>query len=253
MSRKFWPIDARHVLWIVFVALSNTACADSPTQSDYPIAPSNVLFVGNSFIYYNNSLHNHYRALVESSEYEFGTRPITRSMTISGAYLPEHAAGIPSMLAAADWDVVILQGNSLGPIRKASAEPFREAARDYSTLVREQDGRPVFFMTWAYTGKPEMTSQLDAAYTEIGRELAAQVVPVGLAFVTVTNERPDIMLRMADARHPTLAGTYLAACTFFAALFNQSPEGLEYSAGLDKKDAAYLQEVAWQTVLSYQD
>ena len=59
------------------------------------------------------------------------------------------------------------------------------------------------------------------------------------------------MLRIADARHPTLAGTYLAACTFFAALFNQSPEGLEYSAGLDSKDAAYLQSVAWQTVLSY--
>jgi len=76
-------------------------------------------------------------------------------------------------------------------------------------------------------------------------------VPDGLAFATVTGERPDIVLRMADARHPTLAGTYLAACTFFAALFNQSPEGLEYSAGLDKKDAANLQGVAWQTILSY--
>ncbi len=83
------------------------------------------------------------------------------------------------------------------------------------------------------TGKPEMTSQLDAAYSEIARELGAQVIPVGLAFATVTDERPDIILRIADARHPTLAGTYLATCTFFAALFNQSPEGLEYSAGLD--------------------
>ncbi len=98
-----------------------------------------------------------------------------------------------------------------------------------------------------------MTSQLNAAYTEIGRELDAQVVPVGLAFAKVTDERPDILLRMADARHPTLAGTYLAACTFFAALFKQSPEGLEYAAELDTKVATYLQRVAWQTVLSYQD
>ena len=174
-------------------------------------------------------------------------------MTISGAHLPEHAAGLPSMLATEDWDVVILQGYSLGPISEATAEPFRKAARDYSTLVREHDAQPVFFMTWAYTGKPEMTSQLDTAYTEIGRELGAHVVPVGLAFATVTDARPDIALRIADAKHPTLAGTYLAACTFFATLFNQSPEGLEYSAGLDINDAAYLQGVAWQTVLSYQD
>ncbi|MCH7821544.1 MAG: hypothetical protein IIA07_05960 [Proteobacteria bacterium] len=253
MSKKFWPTDAHHVLCIVVLALSSTACADSPAQFDYRDAPSNVLFVGNSFIYYNNSLHKHYSALVRSSKFKFATRPITRSMTISGAHLPEHEGGLPGMLAAEDWDVVIMQGYSLGPISEATAEPFRKAARDYSTLVREQGGRPVFFMTWAYAGKPEMTSQLNVAYTEVGRELGAQVVPVGLAFATVTDARPDIVLRIAYAKHPTLAGTYLAACTFFATLFNQSPEGLEYSAGLDINDAAYLQGVAWQTVLSYQD
>ncbi len=67
----------------------------------------------------------------------------------------------------------------------------------------------------------------------------------------VTNERPDIVLRVADARHPTVSGTYLAACTFFAALFNRTPEGLAYSAGPDTKDADYLQNLAWQTVLEY--
>lgn len=253
MSRKFWTPDARHFLWIVVVALSSTACADDPARADYPDAPANVLFVGNSFMYYNNSLHNHYRALVRSSGHIFEPPPVTRSMTISGAHLPDHEAGLAGMLGTEDWDVVILQGHSLGPIGESTAEPFREAARHYSTLVREHGGRPVFFMTWAYTGKPEMTSQLDAAYTGIGRELAAQVVPVGLAFATVTDARPDIVLRIADALHPTLAGTYLAACTFFAALLNRSPEGFEYSAGLDAEVAAYLQKVAWQTVLSYRD
>jgi len=93
-------------------------------------------------------------------------------------------------------------------------------------MVREQNGRPVLFMTWAYADRPEMTAQLNAAYTDMGRELGAQVVPVGLAFAAVTDERSEIVLRMDDTRHPTLSGTYLAACTFFAALFNQSPEGL---------------------------
>ena len=96
-----------------------------------------------------------------------------------------------------------------------------------------------------------MTAQLDEAYTSIGRELDAQVVPVGLAFATVTKQRPDIALRTRDRRHPSMAGTYLAACTFFAALYDQSPEGLDYAAGLDSDTAAYLQRIAWQAVRQY--
>ena len=103
----------------------------------------------------------------------------------------------------------------------------------------------------AYTGNPEMTAALDEAYTSIGTELDAQVVPVGLAFARVTEERPDIPLRTRDARHPSLAGTYLAACTFFAALYGRSPEGLAYDAGLGEDRAGYLQRVAWQTVTQY--
>ncbi len=142
------------------------------------------------------------------------------------------------MLASEEWDVVVMHGYSTGPIREVTAEPFREAAREYAGLIRETGGRPVFFMTWAYIGKPEMTALLDEAYTSIGKELAAEVVPVGLAFAAVTSERPDIKLRIADAKHPTLAGTYLAACSFYSAFIKQSPEGLEYTAGLDASDAA---------------
>ena len=96
-----------------------------------------------------------------------------------------------------------------------------------------------------------MTASLYLAYPTIGRELGALVVPVGLAFAEVTRERPDIRLRTSDKKHPALAGTYLAACTFFAALYGQSPEGVSYDAGLGKEQAAYLQQVAWQTVQAY--
>ena len=93
-------------------------------------------------------------------------------------------------------------------------------------MVREQNGRPVLFMTWAYADRPEMTAQLNAAYTDMAANWAHKWCRLGLAFAAVTDERSEIVLRMDDTRHPTLAGTYLAACTFFAALFNQSPEGL---------------------------
>ena len=51
--------------------------------------------------------------------------------------------------------------------------------------------------------------------------------------------------------HPTLAGTYLAACTFYGALFGTSPVGNPHTAGLDPELAKFLQEAAWETVREY--
>ena len=234
--------------WIAILALFGSACAATPQAAVPADPPAKVLFVGNSFTYYNNSLHNHYRALVRASGASFKGPHRARIMTISGGHLPEHSSGLTQMLDAEKWDVVVMQGHSLGPISPGTDVAFQAAARDYASRIRARGARPVFFMTWAYTGKPEMTRQLDDAYTAIAKELDAELVPVGRAFQLVTDARPDIALRIADARHPTLAGSYLAACMFFAAFHGKSPEGLNYTAGLDDEVAAYLQRTAWQVV-----
>ena len=209
-------------------------------------APERVLFVGNSFTYYNNSLHNHYKELVKASLPDNRNR--VRSMTISGGKLFEHA-GLEAMVNSEQWDIVILQGHSLGPIE--GAEQFREAARKHSKAIRLAGAEPMLYMTWAYTDRPEMTAQLDAAYTSLGADLGAEVAPAGLAFERVTQERPELALRTDDKRHPTLAGTYLAACVFYAALQDRTPKDIDYDAGLDSEVAAYLQGVAWEVVQTY--
>jgi len=239
------------LILLAAVAINGCAIAESAREISPGALPARILFVGNSFTYYNNSLHKHFRKLTWASGLFTPENSWSRIMTISGGHLPEHAGGFENVLSSEHWDVVVMQGHSLGPISEGTAEPFRKAARRFAAISRKRGTRPVFFMTWAYTGKPEMTVQLDQAYTDIGRELDAQVVPVGLAFATVTAERPDIPLRIDDGRHPSLAGTYLAACTFFAALYDQSPEGLPYDAGLGNDTALYLQQVAWQTVQDY--
>jgi hypothetical protein len=209
-----------------------------------------VLFVGNSFTYYNNSLHTHYSNFRDA---ENGGKPVgrVRAMTVSGSALPEHRLGLQQRLQAEDWDIVVLQGYSTGPITEGSAEPFRQSARNFAAEIREDGGEPVFFMTWAYTGKPEMTQRLDDAYTSIGKELDAMVVPVGRAFESSLAERPDLDLVVLDLKHPTLAGTYLAACTFYAALHRETPVGGAYTAGLSDEDALFLQQVAWDSWQEY--
>jgi hypothetical protein len=72
-----------------------------------------------------------------------------------------------------------------------------------------------------------------------------------LAFARAMAARPDIELYETDNRHPTLAGTYLATCTSYAALYGKSPVGLAYTADLKPDVAAHLQNMAWQTVQAY--
>ena len=83
----------------VLLALPVIACAEADTLPE--TEPRNVLFIGNSFTYYNNSLHNHYRALLKSGRPEVAKGGRGRIMTISGGRLPEHRAGLDPVLLAA--------------------------------------------------------------------------------------------------------------------------------------------------------
>jgi len=237
----------RYLMIVLAMAVMPMAMADEAPQSG---APQKVLFVGNSFTYYNNSLHNHYRHF-RNARNDGESYGRVRVMAISGSALPEHRQGLQQRLEADDWDIVVLQGYSNGPITEGYAEPFRESAREFAADIRADGGEPVFFMTWAYTGKPEMTAKLDGAYTAIGAELNAMVVPVGRAFASALEKRPDLDLVVPDLKHPTLAGTYLAACTFYAALHGENPVGGPYTAGLSDADARFLQQVAWDSWQEY--
>ena len=92
---------------------------------------------------------------------------------------------------------------------------------------------------------------LAEAYTVAGNANNALVIPAGLAFARSIAIKPDINLYAPDKRHPSVEGTYLSAATTYAALFNKSPVGLKFSAGLKPEVAAHLQQVAWDTVQQY--
>ena len=96
-----------------------------------------------------------------------------------------------------------------------------------------------------------MTDELAEAYTKAGNDNNAFVIPAGLAFARSKKERPQLNLYAVDKRHPSLAGTYLAASTIYGALFKKSPVGLKYTAGLDEETAKFLQTVAWDAAQDY--
>jgi hypothetical protein len=55
----------------------------------------------------------------------------------------------------------------------------------------------------------------------------------------------------ATVKHPSAAGTYLAACTFYAAFYVRTPEGARFNGELMLGEAAFLQSTAWETVSRY--
>ncbi len=197
---------------------------------------------------YNNSLHGRLRDLVRASDNVNTTSNTFRAITISGAYLSQHEAGLKGIVDEKSWDVVILQGQSTEPIDPEKSENFQNTTRKYAKIIRNSGAEPLLFMTWAYKDKPEMTQRLSDAYTILANEIGGMVIPVGLAFERALKVKPNLRLHIEDNKHPTLEGTYLSACVFYAALYDDSPIGNEYDAGLDSKMVAFLQEIAWATV-----
>lgn len=234
--------------------------ADAPAEG--AANPSQLLLIGNSYLYYGDSLHNHLNRMAEhaypDTEFDY------KSATISGAYLDQHP--IDSLLTPGQlgldepFDVVILQGHSGAGTTPERQAGFREAAVEFDGKIDATGAQTALYMTHAYNEAhdsydPEMIRQIEELYTSVGEETGAIVIPVGLAFEEAYKRRPDIELHKSfDGSHPTLLGTYLAAATTFATLYDESAVGNPetYFGEISEEDAAFLQQVAEDTVAAFE-
>jgi hypothetical protein len=251
----------------MLAALPAAQAQVKPKKLELGARPESMMWVGNSFFYYNNSMHGHFGQLQTS----LGERPGVRStsVTISGSGLDWHdmeslirPGGVGRYSFVGDneirfnapgraYDTVIMMDCSQCPVHPQLQGAFHETVKKNAQLLSARGIRPVLFMSWAYKDKPEMTQQLADQYTAAGNANDALVIPAGLAFARAVAQRPDLELYVADKRHPSLAGTYLATCTTYAALLRKSPVGAGYTAGLPPDVARFLQTVAWETVQAY--
>jgi hypothetical protein len=265
LSRLAAPLAAV----LITACASLTPVPDVPQRAGTENPPRAILYIGNSFMYYNNSLHNHVGQLARAATDKQRAAHRVTSLTISGsgldwhdvaAYMKPDAIGRYSFVGDNDirfnppgrqYDAALLMDCSQCPVHPQLRPIFFEFSKKHSDTLRRNGVEPMFLMTWAYKDKPEMTQGLADAYTEAGRQNRAHVVPAGLAFARSIAKRPDLELYVADKRHPSPAGSYLAACTVLASIHGVSPVGNSYTAGLDPAVARHLQETAWETVQAY--
>jgi len=256
---------------LLSVAIINAASAQTaPKLNNVGMEkPSSAIFIGNSFFYYNNSMHSHLDKMISASEPKIMPRFRASSATISGSGLNWHNVESyfdPNGMASYSFgpnntvsfnkldklfDVAIMMDCSQCPIHPDLKPLFHEYVKKDSDIVRKHGAKPVLFMSWAYADKPEMTAQLAEQYTLAGNANDAFVIPAGLSFARSIAKRPELNLYVEDKRHPSLPGTYLAAATVYTALYGRSPVGNAYTAGLDADTAKFLQTIAWDTVQNY--
>jgi hypothetical protein len=183
----------------------------------------NILFIGNSYTYYNDMPEAIFAPMAEQAGYPANVTSVTRG----GYHLfqfadPEDEGGkqLRAAIAGNHYDVVVLQDQSSGPIFERVE--FEQAVGDLMKLFGEQADRFVLYATWGrHPGSPdlaefgftseEMTAKLSASYNEVGARYGIDVAEVGKAFAARREANPDADLYDPDCTHPSAAGSTVAA------------------------------------------
>ena len=227
-----------------------------------------IMYVGNSFFYYNNSLHNNVGSIVKNHSSNKILRQ--RSITINGsslswhpldAYLSNKNIGSFTIDTAnnnkykqvkdTSIDAVIFMDCSLCPIHPKTKEDFHKNVTKYSEIIRSRGMQPILFMSWPYKNKPSMIKELRKEFLKAAKKNNIYLIPVGEAFYTFQKKYPEINLYTDDLRHPSKEGTYLAAAVTFVSLFNLDLTGTKGINGIDADDAHKIHQMADSTVQSF--
>lgn len=254
----------KSLIFLLAVVFSSFAWAVEPTVKGPQVdTPKRLLLIGNSYLYYGDSLHNVLRNIVVADNPELSKSLQYKSATIGGASLDHHNVDWltkPGQIGIKEpFELVILQGHSAAAINDRLGEGHVKAAKQAAALIAERGGKVALYMPHSYVAPhkqaaPENVQKNRDYYVNLGNDLNALVIPVGLAFAEAYKRDPSLQLHKSyDGSHPSRAGTYLAAATVYAALYNRSPVGNTFDAfgEVDPKTRLQLQQVAWDTVKQF--
>ena len=240
---------------LIFCLLASNACAVDKF-------PTRILFLGNSYFYYNNSLHNHVKGFVEAGLGGQGKDLQYKSATIGGASLDHHPIewltepGRIGVQKPFEW--VVLAGNSADALSERGHQLFAQTVRRFHRVIASRGAKTALYMTHAYVSPHRQASSANIdkiadMYSGVAKELNATIIPVGLAFEESYKRRPDLLLHDShDGSHPSLLGTYLAAAVTYTTLYGADPvgNGYSYRGKISAKDALFLQQVARDIALN---
>ncbi len=219
----------------------------------------NVLFLGNSY-----TAANDLPSLVAQCAASTGRTVNYQSNTPGGHTFFGHTNNATSqtLIAQGNWDFVVLQEQSQFPsfpISQVEEDCFPYAAiLNDSILSHNECAETVFYMTWGrengdsqncanwppvctYEGMDDL---LNERYRMMAEDNDAILSPVGALWRSIRTNFPDIVLYVSDGSHPSLAGSYAAAVSFFTVIYRVDPTEITFNAGLDETTANSIKNEA---------
>lgn len=223
----------------------------------------NALFLGNSYTYVNDL-----PLLVSKLALANNDTLIYDSNTPGGYTFQNHFTDVitNAKINVSAWKYVILQAQSQEP-SFSPAQVFNQTlpyARKLDSLIKHNNSctNTVFYETWGrkngdasncgsyppvctYLG---MQDRLKQSYKKFADTCNAVMSPVGEAFRKSIALNPGLELYSLDESHPSLEGSYLAACVFYEVLFQKSVLSNTFLSTLNPTTASFLQQVAHTVV-----
>ena len=225
----------RFILILLVCLLATVSCTGQTASKNAENKKADslkVLFIGNSYTYFNNLPQ-----ILEKMAAGRGEKLEAEMVVAGGATLRSlwNREQTVRTIRGKKWDFVVLQEQStLGngfligrEGQKADPTNFYKYARLFDEEIKKSGAKTVFFLTWAReNARPAEQEVLNNAYLSIGKELNALVAPVGIVWQKVRCENKNLKLYIPDGSHPNANGSYLAASVFYATFFQKNPTGL---------------------------
>jgi len=211
-----------------------------------------VLFLGNSYTYVNNLPQ-----IVSDLATSAGDVLIYDSNLIGGYTLINHSTNTISQnkIVSNDWDYIVLQEQSQIPTFIIPTA-FMGGFSNLNTFISQNKpcAQITSFMTWGYeNGDAQncptnptvctydgMQNLLRERYLEFSDLFESEVTPVGVVWKYIRENHPSINLYQSDGSHPSVAGSYIAACCFYTSLFRKDPTLISNNYGLDATTASII-------------
>lgn len=222
-----------------------------------------VLFLGNSYTQVNNL-----PLLIKNIANSTSDDVIYDSNLPGGYTLQGHSTNTTSLnkIQVGNWDFVVLQEQSQlpsFPLSQVQTAVFPYATQLNNVIEQYNPcAETMFYMTWGrkngdasncavwpavctYEGMDDL---LYERYMTMATDNNAVVSPVGAVWRNLRTNNPTIELYSADESHPSIAGSYAAALTFYTTIFRKNPLNCTFNSTLSNEDATIIKQAVKSVV-----
>ena len=258
---------------------SNNGTGNNSSSGNTTIL-NNILMFGNSYTQYNSL-----NLILEDLGIVNADAITSGGNRLSGHWDDVNTSGHNSNTTlrsnSTTWDYVVLQDQSQIPgFYRTNSDwiDSKNGAVSLAGAISDESSEAVLMMTWGrrsgdtnnptlYSNFTVMQERLEQGYIDYRDNMSNSTIdvwiaPVGLAFqhihdaVNASGTDPTTSgntfydLYSSDGSHPSLSGSYLAACVLYATMTGSSPVGSNDSVSLNSSLKLELQQAASATVFN---